>query len=198
VLVLLFAIPLIVETDYILKLWLIEPPLQTALFCRLILATFLLDRLSTGYMLAVNAYGRIAAYQATVGTCLVLTLPLAWVFLKLGAPATSVGIAFVVTMSAVSAGRVFWARRLFGVPVRDWMRQVALPSSTVALAAFSAGMSPRWLMPPSLGRLTLATVAAVVTTVFAAWFLALGGTERSFIKQKAGRLLEKMGKRARR
>ena len=191
ILVLLFAIPLIVEMDYILKVWLSEPPLHTALFCRLILATFLLDRLSAGYMLAVNAYGRIAAYQATVGTCLVLTLPLAWVFLKGGAPPTSVGIAFVVTMAAVSAGRVFWARRLLGVPVRSWVRKVAFPTSTVAVAALSVGMGPRWLLSPSLSRLALVTVAGIVTTLFTAWFLALDGNERSLIKQNGGRLLEK-------
>jgi O-antigen/teichoic acid export membrane protein len=193
ILVLLFAIPLMVEMDYVLKIWLIEPPLYTALFCKLILATFVLDRLSAGYMLASHAYGKIAAYQASLGTCLVLTLPLAWVFLKFGAPPTSVGIAFVVTMAGVSLGRVFWARRYLGVPIRRWLGEVALPSGTVTLAALLAVMGPHWLLSPSFPRLVLVSVAGIVTIVFTAWFLALDGKERSFVKQNAGRLLDMMG-----
>ena len=88
------TVPLVIEMDYILKLWLVEPPAHSALFCRLILITFLIERLTSGYMAAVNAHGRIAAYQATVWICMLLTLPLAWFFLKIGAPPTSVGIAF--------------------------------------------------------------------------------------------------------
>jgi O-antigen/teichoic acid export membrane protein len=193
ILVLLFAIPLMVEMDYILKLWLIEPPLHTALFCRLILATFVLDRLSAGYMLASHAYGKIAAYQATLGTCLVLTLPLAWVFLKLGTPPTGVGIAFVVTMAALSAGRVFWARRHLGVPIRRWLRDVARPSSTVTLAALAAVMGPRCLLSPSFLRLALVTVTGFVAILLTAWFLALDGHDRRLVKQNAGRLLDMMG-----
>ncbi len=193
ILVLLFAVPLIVEMDYVLKLWLIKPPPYTGLFCQLILATFVLDRLSSGYMLAVNAHGKIAAYQATLGTCLVLTLPLAWLFLKLGAPATSVGVAFVATMAFVSAGRVFWARRLLDVPVRQWVSEVVLPSGTIALAAFCAVMVPQRLLPPSFSRLVIVTATGILSTLLTAWFLALDGNKRSLVKQNVMRLLAKAG-----
>lgn len=187
-LILLFAVPLMIEMDYILKLWLVEPPLHTGLFCQLILGSFVLDRLSAGYMLAINAQGKIAAYQATLGTCLLLTLPLAWVFLKLGGPPVSVGAALVVTTAAVSAGRVFWARRLLGVEVRNWLRGVALPTGAVALAALAVALVPRALLPPSFPRLALVTGAAVVTTGIMTWLLALDGEERETVRQGALRL----------
>ncbi len=190
ILILLFAIPLMVESEYVLHLWLVLPPPHAAVFCQLILAAFVLDRLSTGYMLAINAHGKIAAYQATVGTCLVLTLPLAWIFVKRGGPPTSVGIALVITMAAVSAGRVFWARRLLGVPVRRWFVDVALPVSAVTFSALSAVMAPRWLLSPSVSRLAFVTAVSVATTFGTAWFLALDATERRSVKQSAMRLLK--------
>jgi len=85
-----------VEMSYVLKLWLRTPP-YTALFCQWILGGFLIDRLTTGYMIAVNACGKVAGYQATVGVSNLLTLPLAWLFLWLGYAPTSVGVAFVIT-----------------------------------------------------------------------------------------------------
>ncbi|MGA2915468.1 MAG: hypothetical protein ABSE89_05530 [Sedimentisphaerales bacterium] len=191
-LVLLFAIPLMVEMDYILKIWLREPPLHTALFCQLILATFIIDRLSVGNMMAVNARGKIAAYQATLGTCLVLTLPLAWIFLKLGAPPTSVGVAFIITMIAVSAGRVLWVRQLFAMLVSQWLGAVVLPSLIVGSAALFAAMAIRWLMPVSLARLVCVTAVSIVTALVTAWFLALDKGEREFFGQNLRRFLSKI------
>ena len=86
ILVVFFAIPLLAEMDYVLKLWLISPPPFTGLFCQLILITMIIDRLSTGYMVSVNAHGKIAGFQATIGFLKIMTLPLAWLFLKLGYP----------------------------------------------------------------------------------------------------------------
>ena len=192
ILVLLFAIPIMVELDYILKLWLIEPPPLTAKFCQLILITFILDRLSIGYMMAVNASGKMAGYQVTLGSCLAMTLPLAWLLIKLGATPTCVSVASIVTMAVVSVGRVFWVRRLLGVPVREWMRDVVYPSSVVGLVAICAVLIPYWALPASLLRLAIAFVLGMAATLCAAWGFALDNNERSFIKQVAGRVLRKI------
>lgn len=191
ILVMLFAIPLMVEMDYVLKLWLVQPPLYSAILCRLILITFVIDRLTVGNMLAVMAHGKIAAYQATLGTCFVLTLPLAWVFLKLGAPPTSVGLAFIITMTVVSAGRVLWVRRLFDVPVSQWALTVLLPCGIVALAATLAALAPRLLLPGSFSRLVCAVTISIIVSLPTTWFLALDKGEREFFKQNLRRFLSK-------
>lgn len=193
VLVMLFAIPLLAEMDYVLKLWLREPPVYTALFCQLILCTFIIDRLSAGYMMAVNAHGRIAAYQLTLGTSLVFTLPLAWLFLILGYSPTSVGFAFIITMAACSIGRVFWVRHLFGVPVRVWLITVFMPCVAVACAATFAALAPRLFLHASFLRLMLASIASVAASLLTAWFIALDSKERAFITQNTWRVLSKIG-----
>lgn len=192
ILVLFFAVPLMVEMEYVLKIWLREPPLYTSTLCRLILVTFIIDRLSVGNMLSVIARGKIAAYQATVGTTLVLTLPLAWIFIKLGAPPTSVGIAFIITMAAVSAGRVLWVRRFFGVPVGQWVRTVLLPCGIVASATTLAALAPRLLLPTSFARLVYAVAISIIVSLPATWFLALDKGEREFFGQSLRRLFNKI------
>jgi O-antigen/teichoic acid export membrane protein len=192
ILVLLFTIPLMAEMEYVLKLWLVDPPLHTAMFCRLILATFIIDRLTVGNMMAVIAHGKIAAYQATVGTCMVLTLPLAWIFLKLGAPPTSVGVAFVITIIAVSAGRVFWARQLFGVSIGQWIRTVIVPCGIVTSAAILAALMPRLLLPTSFTRLVGVIVISIIVSLLTAWFFALDRIEREFFLQNLRGVLSKI------
>jgi hypothetical protein len=188
----LFAIPLIVEMDYVLKLWLRTPPPFTALFCQLILGGFLIDRLTTGYMIVVNARGKIAAYQATVGISLLLTLPLAWLFLWLGYAPTSVGIAFVITSVVCTMGRVLWLRRLFGEPINRWLQTVVRPCIIVGAVAGIGAWAPHWLMLPSFTRLACASALSVVATLLATWLIAFDLRERAFFRQNSRRLLSKM------
>lgn len=179
-LMLLFAVPLIVEMENILELWLVEPPMYTAMLCQLMVGTFLVDRLSVGYMSAVNAYGKIAGYQATIGTILFMTLPLAWFFLSSGAPPTSVGLAFVLIQVLCSLGRVLWARHLFRVTVRGWLMAIVWPCSIVAIATVLSAMVPVWLMPATLYRLLLVCIVSAIATALTSWFFALDTRERAF------------------
>jgi O-antigen/teichoic acid export membrane protein len=201
ILVLLFAVPLILEMDYVLKLWLVEPPPHAVVFCQLMLGTFLIDRLTTGYMLAVGAYGKIAGYQATLGIALLLTLPLAWLFVKSGLPPTSVGVAFVSTMLVCSFGRVFWMRRLLGVPIKRWLTTVVRPCAVVGLGAALVPFGLRCVLPSTLARLMLGTAASVLLSLLVSWFFALDRKERRFIVdnvKKAGRKLGVLAFRRRR
>lgn len=191
ILILLFSIPLMVETEYVLKLWLHQPPEYTAMFCRLILTTFLIDRLTSGYMLAVIAHGRIAAYQATLGTSLVLTLPLAWLFLKLGYPPTSVGVAFIITMTVCSLGRVLWVQRLFGMPATKWLISVLMPCGLVATATTLSALLPRCFLSPSFSRLLLTTTVCIVASLLTSWLWALDDSERDFTCRAGKRLRDK-------
>lgn len=193
ILIMLFAIPLIAEMDYVLKLWLRTPPPYTALFCQWILGGFLVDRLTTGYMIAVNARGKIAAYQATVGISLLLTFPLAWLFLWLGYAPTSVGVAFVITSVVCTLGRVLWLRRLFGEPVGRWIKTVVLPCMIVGAVAALAAWAPRWLMSPSFARLVCATALSIATALLATWLIAFDASEQSFFRQNSRRFLYKIG-----
>lgn len=127
ILVMLLAVPLIAETDFILKIWLLNPPNNASTFCRMMLITFLIDKLTIGYMLAINAQGKIARYQATLGTCLIMTLPLAWLFIKINPLPTSIGYAFMITMAVTSFGRVIWGKILLKLSIKNWIFDIFIP-----------------------------------------------------------------------
>ncbi len=191
ILVVMFAVPLIIEMNYVLKLWLINPPIHAALFCQLILFTFLIDRLSGGYMLAVHAHGKIAVYQSTLGCVLVFTLPLAWIFLKLGFSPPSVGVAFVITMIIITIGRVFWVRHLFGVPVKKWLQSVLIPSSIVTATATLGAIIPSLYLPSSFTRLIFTIVGSACFYALSVGFFALDHRERIFFKKNIKRFARK-------
>lgn len=187
-LVMLFAIPLITEINYVLKLWLHDIPPFAGILCQLMLITFLIDQLTVGYMSAVNANGKIAAYQATLGSIIVLALPLSWFFLKIGLPPTGVGISFVITSIMVSLGRVFWGRHLLGIPIKDWLKKVLLPCLIIGVIASVASFVLRWLLLPSFSRLFFVCLVGTTVTALAGWFIAFDINERSFFTRNISNL----------
>lgn len=68
----IFAIPLIINMDFILKIWLKNVPPLTNEFCILIIFVFLIMQLYPGIVRAILAIGNIKNYQITISIFLVL------------------------------------------------------------------------------------------------------------------------------
>jgi len=83
-LILLPALPILIETEYLLKLWLGEIPEYTVIFTRLIIILGLLSSLYSGVPAAVQATGKIKWFQILTSTLLLLGLPIAYLLFKLG------------------------------------------------------------------------------------------------------------------
>ena len=93
-LVLLFVVPLILEMDTLLMLWLKDSPEYAGDLCQWMLAMLVVDKMTSGSMLAVNAFGKIAAYELIQGSFFLLALPLMWFFFKIGLGPVSIDIRF--------------------------------------------------------------------------------------------------------
>jgi O-antigen/teichoic acid export membrane protein len=79
----LIACPVIFNIDFILKIWLKNPPEYTSVFVVLSLINILIDSISGPLMTGAQATGNIKWYQIVVGTFLFLNLPLAYFGLKI-------------------------------------------------------------------------------------------------------------------
>lgn len=64
----LIALPIIMETDYLLTLWLKKPPEIAPLFCRLILISALIDALSNVVGYGALASGKVKTYQLVMSS----------------------------------------------------------------------------------------------------------------------------------
>ena len=75
-------IPLIVELEALLGIWLKEVPTHTAFLCRCLLISFLIDQCTYGLNSANQAMGNIKRYTVVMYTPKLAYLPLAYLFLK--------------------------------------------------------------------------------------------------------------------
>lgn len=183
-LALIFVLPLALELRTILKLWLVDPPPYTAELCWCILLMAIIDKSAAGHMLAVAAKGKIAAYQIFLGGSLIITLPLAWIFVVRDWGFSSIGWAMVITMFMCSWGRVWFARRLAGMSARYWAFKIMLPTVCVAVATVAAGFSARFLMASGMLRIGITTLVCESVLLPMAWYLLLDSGERQYVSSK--------------
>lgn len=191
-LILIFSIPLSLEVDEVLHLWLKNPPQYAAGICLFVMAMTVIDKLAVGHMICINANGKVAMYQAFLGTSLVLTLPLAWLLMELGVGVYSVGWAMVATMAVCASGRILFARRLVGMSARHWLNNVFIPLAILIALTLSIGLIPRIFMRQSFARVCVTTALVEAFLVPFAWFLILDVSERDFVASKARLVFQKI------
>lgn len=190
-LILVFAIPLALEVDEVLVLWLKDPPEYAAFFCIYSMCWTVIDRTSYGHMIAVHARGKIALYQAVLGGFVCLSFPIMWVCFKLGLGVWAIAIGGIGTQMLCAWGRVFFAKNLVGMGVMYWLVRILLPLAVLMAGTLAIGCIPRFLMTPSFMRVVVTTIMVETIMIPFAWFVLLDCSERSFFKDKFVRVISR-------
>lgn len=181
-LILIFAVPLILEVDYILVIWLKNPPEYASFFCLMALFVFLVDKVAFGQMVAINAKGKIAAYQTINGLIQLMALPLALCLLKLKFSACAVMWSSLIIGIMNTIVRVIWAEKLVGAKITIWILQVLLPCSGVLLIGLVLGKGLQYVFPtPSFSRFLMVSCVSELTVLLVIWFGVFDGDEKKGI-----------------
>jgi hypothetical protein len=155
----------------------------------------LIDKTSIGHMIAVNASGKVAAYHVFLGGALILTLPIAYMFVKMGLGVYSVGVAMVMTMAVCAWGRIWFARHLVGMSAWYWIKRIFLPIIGLITVAYVSGSSVCLLLSPSFIRLLITTLVVEIILVVVGWFFVLDCSERVFVAKKLETVLNRVTRR---
>lgn len=128
-----FALPVCIEADYLLTLWLGSYPPHTLTFLYLVFAICLVDVLQRPIVYVMHATGHILLYNFVTGSIICLSFPLAWLFLRQGFAPESV---FVASMAVFIVGFVvemFILKRYVDYSILSFVREVVLRSVAVTL-----------------------------------------------------------------
>lgn len=186
---LVFVMPLCLEMDSVLVLWLKNPPPSAAFLCTCVLLAYLGDKLGYGEALAIEASGKVAIYQFAYGCCQALVLVVAWVLAAKGFGVKSIGVGLIVGMALGGIVRVAFAARCVEMPMGHWFRSQLLPACFSSFVAMSAGLAIRLFVPVGVGRIPLTAIAVEAVFVPLVWFCMLDDYEREHLKAKVLNLL---------
>lgn len=181
VLMLVFALPMSLEIDELMRLWLKTPPAFAAPLCACLLLCIVLEKLCTGHWMALFALGRIGWYQLAMGICGVVAFFLAWLLVAGGFDLLGIGYALIAGKILASLVRLWFGRALGGLSVRYWLAHILLPLATASLVAVAAGAAVVSLMPQSFMRIVLTTLAVECLFVPLCWLIVLTKEEQGAV-----------------
>lgn len=184
-LLLFIALPFAVCAGPLIEWWLPsgEVPEHTVNFARLLMCSLLVDALAGPLWSAVQATGRIRNYQIAISSVTLLSLPLAWVLLKMGY-APEMALVARITVNVVCLGvRIgyLWRRMVF--PVGRYLRDVVAVVIVVTVLA----MPVPWLVfraVDGFGGVVLTAAASCVWTGVVIFTVGMRSKERSFVMEK--------------
>ena len=187
--ILLFAIPLILEMDNVLNIWLVEPPPYTSVMCKCILVALVLHKLGMGHHMAILANGKVARLLMTTGCISAATIFIVWGMIKFGLGGLGVGLSFVVSYGLLTIARVYWAKRQIGLSLRHWLIRIVVPITFVACASYLIGEIPVALLNVSFLRICLTSGVTLISTGVLGWFIVLDRQEKIRVRRSMVKLI---------
>ena len=186
-LLMIIAIPAILNIDFILNLWLDKVPQYTSEFVIIILIYLSIDAMSAPLWLSAQAKGNIKKYQISISCILLLNLPFAYIALKLGFSPISVWCTrlFVNILSFIY--RCYYAQKNIELSMILFYRKVILKVVPTLIISF--------MIPYFISEITHEWIKLISTTIITLFISGLSiyflGTEKNernvilkFIKQK--------------
>lgn len=181
-LMLVFAIPICLETSLILDIWLVTTPEYAVSFTRLSIISSMCLILSTPLVKAQYATGKIRKYQIINTLCCLWVFPLTWLAFHKGYSPEWAYYIFAFVYFLLIFVRIALVVKLIGLSWKDYLQDVILRCFYTSVVAFSLPFALLHIMPEGIGRLIIVTVVSVLSTCTSVYMLGMSKDERQSIR----------------
>lgn len=190
-LMLFFALPVWLNTHFVLKVWLGIVPDHTVWFARLMMCFVMLEALSNTIVIAVKATEKIKKYQIVVGGLQMLNLPLTYLAFKFGSPSEYQLIIAIFVGHVTLVARLFMTKKLLGLSPLLFFSKVYLKVLSVAAVAMIIPFAVTKSMEEGWICLIVSTSLSLLCVPVSAYFVGCGKDERMMLRGKLVSLYSK-------
>lgn len=180
-LLLLLSLPLILEMNSILKIWLNNVPEYAEIFGRLILIDALTIALSQTLTNALLATGKIKYYQIVVGGITLLNLPLSYLLLYLGAPAEITYVVAIIIDIICLAARLIFAKFIIGLSIRSFFNNVIVNTIIVAIVSSILPISLAIYIKNFNAKFIVIITSCILSTMLSIIYIGIHREERKIL-----------------
>ena len=188
----LFIVPICVEADTILKLWLGSVPVMAGIFLRLAMFESLAVASGQNLYRLIQADGHIKHYTMRSFILAGMIFPIVWISYHLGAPVWMSYIIFIFTFICLNLLRYYEIKRLMEFSIIEHFKTCIVPCLIVSIVSFIIPLSITFIMGPSLFRFFINIPTAILWTLFCCVTLGLTKNERNFFINKVTACIKKI------
>ena len=183
-LLLLLVVPIQIEAEKILSIWLVTVPENTVIFIRVMLSTALVYTLSNPLIILAQATGKVRKYQFVAGGVLLTIVPVSYLCLQAGLPAYSVFIVHFVIEFFDLFVRMYLLRSMCGLSMREYIRKVCLVVFKVAFLSYAIVAIIKIFIPNSIIYSIILILSSFIISSLIIYHIGLTKNERNQIKIK--------------
>lgn len=180
-LLLLLGLPVMIEAEYIIHLWLGQVPTHTVLFVQLTIIYAMSESISNPLVTAMLATGKIRNYQIIVGGLQMLNLPISYLCLRNGCIPETVVIVAIIISQCCFAARIYMLKTMISLKVKEYLKQVYCNILLTLFIAFLIPLIAKHYLDTTLLNFILILLIAFVSASISILFIGCNSQERSFI-----------------
>lgn len=173
----IFGLPLFLNMDTLLALWLKEIPENAILFTRLALVEVLINSISFPIITAARAPGKMKVYELVLGAIQIGIFLFTWLFFILGYEAYIVFIIAILANLVMFFVRLIIVRYLISLPIKSFFYKVLIPVVIVVVVSVTPSYFFKILLPKDF---VFSILSSIICFIFVSISVFIFGLDKEW------------------
>lgn len=188
---LFMAIPLLLETENILHLWLKNYPPYAPVFIQLSVIGTMIDFVGNTTARAVWATGKVRRYYVVTSCISMMVMPISWVCYYFGMCVEMSYYIFIIAYILLIPTRLYILKGLMSFSPRFYFINVLLPIVPVTLCALTLPVVAHLFFASSFLRLLLVVACTILSMSFSIYSFGVTSQEREYLNNRVFAIVRK-------
>ncbi len=189
------SLPVMMETEIILTIWLKMVPDYTVVFLHLLLVIIIVDSVARPLMTAAASTGNVKIYQSLIGGILLSIVPIAYIVLKMGGSPQSVYIVHLIICILAFFTRLLVIKPMIKLSIRKYINNVIFPCMYVLVASLPLSIIVKHFTPNGFLWAIMVCLLSGFFALIASYMFGLSQSERMFVHAKCQESIKKLYER---
>jgi len=177
-LLMFFYVPFLIETPFILKLWLKNVPAFVVIFCRLLLLRNLIEQLFITLTSSISAVGNIKRFQIFSSILFILPLLVTYYLYYLHYPVYTLYVIFLLFAVVKSVNILYFSFLSFNLSFKFFLERVIFRCLSAFGLIFILTFIPFFILNTGFVRLSVVCITNVVSFFIVVLFVGFTNNER--------------------
>lgn len=188
----IFAVPVLLEIDYVLKLWLGEVPEYTSAFIKITIIVYLIKYSNIMVDQGLNATGNVKQLSLIISPIYLIKVPIVFAVGYFGGSPTDVYFVGLIPQFLGMAVTLYLLYRYANFPAMEYFVKIFLKNFLLIVVAMIIPYLVQCQMGEGLLRFVSVCTVSVVSTLAVLYLFGVNDEVRTMIKSKARSLLSKI------
>ena len=185
------SIPIIIDTPYVLELWLKNVPEYTVLFTRLMLIYMLTVAVTYSVNISAQASGNIKMVQIAEGIIILMNIPCVLLLFYLDLPAYTSFLSMILFSVLALIAKLYILHNTIGFPVKRYLKEVIYRLLVVSVFFVIVYCIATKINIQSFSGFVIKTGSYLIPLSLIVWFVGFLQNERNTIIRLFGEQLKK-------